>query len=193
MYTGVVEINDTDALIVVDVQNDFCPGGALAVPNGDEVVDVINRIAPLFSVVIATQDYHPPGHSSFVEQGGPWPVHCVQGSLGAEFHPALDTSRFDEVIQKGTDLATDGYSGFAGTDLADRLWARGVTRVFVAGLATDYCVRATAVEAIDNGFDTVVVTDAIRAVDVNAGDGAAAIEAMAGAGAALVAADEINS
>ena len=180
-------------LIVVDVQNDFCPGGALAVPEGDAVVDVINRIAPRFSIVLATQDFHPPGHSSFAEQGGPWPVHCVQGTPGAEFHAALDTSAFDEVIQKGTDPATDGYSGFAGTDLADRLWSRGTTRLFVAGLATDYCVRATVLEAIENGFDAVVVTDAVRAVNVQPDDGARALDEMAAAGATPMTSAEIDS
>jgi nicotinamidase/pyrazinamidase len=188
-----VEILDTDALIVVDVQNDFCPGGSLAVPHGDDVVEVINELAPLFTVVFATQDYHPPDHSSFTDQGGQWPVHCVEGTPGAEFHPDLDTSRFDEIIRKGTDVATDGYSGFAGTDLADRLWARGVDRVFVTGLATDYCVRATTLEAIENGFEAVVVTDAIRAVDVKPGDGAAATDAMESAGADLVSAEQIHS
>jgi nicotinamidase-related amidase len=188
-----VEIKDDDALIVVDVQNDFCPGGALAVPKGDAVVDVINRITPLYSIVFATQDLHPPNHSSFIGQGGPWPAHCVQGTRGAEFHPGLDTSRFDEVVQKGTDVATDGYSGFAGTNLAERLWARGAKRVFVCGLATDYCVRATVMEAIGNGFETVVVTDAIRAVDVNAGDGAKALEEIVAGGAAPITADQINS
>jgi nicotinamidase/pyrazinamidase len=188
-----VEILDTDALVVVDVQNDFCPGGALAVPHGDDVVEVINELAPLFTVVFATQDYHPPDHSSFTEQGGPWPVHCVRGTPGAEFHPNLDISRFDEVIRKGTDRETDGYSGFAGTDLADRLFARGADRIFVCGLATDYCVRATAIEAIENGFEAVVVTDAIRAVDVKPGDGAAAVEEMASAGADLVSAEQIHS
>ena len=186
-------MKDTDALVVVDVQNDFCPGGALAVTDGDAVVDVINAIAPRFAIVFATQDYHPPGHSSFAEQGGPWPVHCVQGTVGAEFHPRLDTAAFDEVIHKGTDPATDGYSGFAGTDLDDRLWSRGATRVFVAGLATDYCVRATVIEAIANGFDAVVVTDAVRAVDLQPGDGADALEEMAAAGATLVRSVEINS
>jgi len=188
-----MEITDNDALIVVDVQNDFCPGGALAVPGGDEVVEVINRIMPLFSIVFATQDYHPPNHSSFTDQGGPWPVHCVQGTAGAEFHPELDTSRFDEVIRKGTDVATDGYSGFAGTDLADRLGALDVTRVFITGLATDYCVRATAIEAIDQGFDAVVVTDAIRAVNLKPRDGEDALAEMEAAGAALITSDEINS
>jgi len=188
-----VQINDDDALVVVDVQNDFCPGGALAVPDGDAVVGVINRLMPLFSIVFATQDYHPPGHSSFVEQGGPWPVHCVQGTPGAEFHPNLDTSRFDEVFQKGTDPATDGYSGFAGTDLADRLWARGAKRVFVCGLATDYCVRATVLEAIGNGFEAVVITDAIRAVNIEPDDGAAAERDMAAGGATLITAERLNS
>jgi nicotinamidase/pyrazinamidase len=193
MYTGVVEIKDDDALLVVDVQNDFCPGGALAVPDGDAVVDVVNHLTPLFSIVVATQDFHPPDHSSFTEQGGPWPVHCVQGTKGADFHPDLDTSRFDEVIQKGTDAATDGYSGFAGTDLADRLWARGARRVFVCGLATDYCVRATALEAIANGFEVFVVTDAMRAVNLNPLDGARALDEMAAAGATPIASDRIDS
>jgi nicotinamidase-related amidase len=188
-----MKVSETDALIVVDVQNDFCPGGALAVPGGDEVVPVINKLMPLFPHVIATQDFHPPGHSSFAERGGPWPEHCVQGSRGAEFHPGLDTSAFDDVVRKGTDPATDGYSGFAGTDLADRLQGRGVERVFVAGLATDYCVRATALEAMGHGFDTVVITDAIRAVDVKPGDGQAAVEEMRAAGAALVTSDELHS
>jgi nicotinamidase/pyrazinamidase len=188
-----MDIRDSDALVVVDVQNDFCPGGALGVPDGDAVVDVINGLAPLFTAVFATQDFHPPGHSSFTEQGGPWPVHCVQGTTGAAFHPRLDTSAFDEVIRKGIDPGTDGYSGFAGTDLADRLWARGVTRMFVAGLATDYCVRATVLEAIGNGFEAVVVTDGVRAVDEQAGDGERALDELAAAGATLVTSVEINS
>jgi len=188
-----VEIEDDDALIVVDVQNDFCPGGALAVPDGDAVVGVINGITPLFSIVFATQDFHPPNHSSFKEQGGPWPAHCVQGTPGAEFHPELDVDRFDEVIQKGTDVATDGYSGFAGTNLADRLWARGAKRVFVCGLATDYCVRATVLEAIANGFEAVVITDAIRAVNVQPDDGSAALDEMLAAGATPITAEQINS
>lgn len=188
-----MKVADTDALIVVDVQNDFCPGGALAVPDGDEVVPVINDLMPRFRHVIATQDFHPRGHSSFVSEGGPWPEHCVQGTPGAEFHPALDISRADEIVQKGTDPATDGYSGFAGTDLADRLRARGIERVVVTGLATDYCVRATTVEAIEHGFDAVVLTDAVRAVDVAPGHGDEALEDMSRAGATLVTSDGLNS
>ncbi len=188
-----MKVMDTDALIVVDVQNDFCPGGSLAVPRGDEVVPVINELMLRFRHVIATQDFHPPGHSSFVDQGGPWPEHCVQGTPGADFHTALEIGRADEIVQKGTDPATDGYSGFAGTDLADRLRARGVERVVVTGLATDYCVRATTIEAIEHGFETVVLTDAIRAVDVTAGDGEEALEEMSEAGATLTSADKLNS
>jgi nicotinamidase/pyrazinamidase len=188
-----MKVSDTDALIVVDVQNDFCPGGALAVPEGDQVVPVINGLMPLFEHVLATQDFHPPGHSSFAEQGGPWPVHCVQGTPGAELHPSLDTGGLDEVVQKGIDLQTDGYSGFAGTDLADRLRRMGTNRVIVTGLATDYCVRATVIEAIEHGFEVAVVTDAIRAVDVQPGDGAKAVEEMRKSGATLVTAEQIHS
>jgi nicotinamidase/pyrazinamidase len=188
-----MDISDSDALIVVDVQNDFCAGGALAVPGGDDVVEVINWLMPAFDHVIATQDFHPSGHSSFVEQGGHWPEHCVQGTLGAEFHPGLDTDKINRVVQKGTDPATDGYSGFAGTNLADVLGSLDVTRVFVTGLATDYCVKATAVEAIENGFDVVVVTDAIAAVDGEPGDGKKAIDEMRKAGAILATSDEVNS
>lgn len=186
-------ITDTDVLLIVDVQNDFCPGGALAVPDGDAVVDVINTLMPRFGYVIATQDFHPPGHSSFVEQGGPWPVHCVQGTPGAELHPALDVDGIDEIVQKGTDPATDGYSGFAGTDLARRLHARGARRVFIAGLATDYCVRATAIEAVEHGFEAVVLTDAVRAVNVAPADGDRALGEMLDAGAATLTTDRLHS
>lgn len=188
-----MRISDTDVLLVVDVQNDFCPGGALAVPDGDVVVGVINRLMPSFARVIATQDFHPRGHSSFEEQGGPWPEHCVQGTMGAEFHPGLDTDAIDQIVQKGTDLATDGYSGFAGTDLAERLRDAGAARIFITGLATDYCVRATAIEAVANGFETVVLTDAVRAVDVRRGDGERAIAEMETAGVATTTSEQINS
>ncbi len=188
-----MKVTNTDALIVVDVQNDFCPGGALAVTDGDQVVPVINNLMPRFEHVLATQDFHPPGHSSFEEQGGPWPVHCVQGTAGAALHPDLNEGSLDEIVQKGTDLATDGYSGFAGTDLAERLRDRGIRRVFVTGLATDYCVRATAIEATEHGFDVVVLADAIRAVDVNAGDGERALAEMERSGATLLTSDGLDS
>lgn len=184
--TDQVAVDERDALIIVDPQNDFCPEGGLPVPHGDEIFGAINQVMPRFSHVLATQDWHPPEHKHFQVHGGPWPHHCLQGTWGAEFHPALDASRVQEVVQKGMDVELDGYSGFAGTDLVERLRGRGVRRVFVAGLATDYCVKATAVEAIDNGFETYVLTDVIRAVDVQPGDGDRALDSMAEAGAKLI-------
>jgi nicotinamidase/pyrazinamidase len=179
-------VTQRDALIVVDPQNDFCPGGSLAVPQGDEVFGPINRALPKFRHVFATQDWHPPEHRYFQVHGGPWPNHCHQGTRGAEFHSALDVSRIQEVIQKGTDPELDGYSGFAGTDLADRLRARNVERVFIAGLATDYCVKATAIEAVEHRFEAFVLMDAIRAVELEPGDGERALRAMAQAGVRLI-------
>jgi nicotinamidase/pyrazinamidase len=186
-----IQITDRDALIVVDPQNDFCPGGSLAVPNGDEIFPIINRSTPRFRHVLATQDWHPPEHRYFQQYGGPWPFHCLQGTKGAEFHPTLDAGRIQEVVRKGTNPGLDGYSGFAGTDLADRLRRRNVQRVFVAGLATDYCVKATAIEAVGEGFETYVLTDAIRPVELVAGDGARALEAMAGAGVRLITTEDL--
>lgn len=181
-----IAIDERDALIIVDPQNDFCPGGSLAVPHGDEIFQTINAVMPSFRHVLATQDWHPPEHKHFQVHGGPWPHHCLQGTWGAEFHPALDAGRIQEVVQKGLDVDLDGYSGFAGTDLVDRLRRRGVQRVFVAGLATDYCVKATAVEAVQHGFPTYVLTDVIRAVELQPGDGDRALAKMAEAGAQLI-------
>ena len=186
-----IRIDQHDALIVVDPQNDFCPGGTLAVLRGDEIFAAINRTMPRFRHVLATQDWHPREHRYFQVFGGPWPYHCLQGSPGAEFHPSLDASGIQEVVRKGMDPALDGYSGFAGTDLAQRLRARDVRRVFVAGLATDYCVKATAIEAIGNGFEAYVLTDAIRPVEVEPGDGDRALTAMADAGARLITSDAL--
>lgn len=153
-----------DALIIVDVQNDFCPGGALAVGEGDAVVPVINDLARQFGMVAATQDWHPRDHRSFTAQGGTWPVHCVAGTAGAELHPALDRTPIDLYIRKATTPDAEAYSGFDGTDLAEQLRQRGVERVYVAGLALDYCVDATALDARKAGFETYVVSDATRAV-----------------------------
>ncbi len=189
-----MDITETDALLVVDVQNDFCPGGALGVDGGDEVVPPINSLMPNFEHVLATQDYHPSGHSSFADQGGPWPEHCVEGTKGADLHPDLDASLIDKVIQKGMDMKTDGYSGFApGSGLSAELSRLGIQRVFVAGLTTDYCVKTTAIDAIDLGYDVVVITDAIRAVNVKPRDGEDALAEMEAAGATLATADEVNS
>ena len=153
-----------DALIIVDVQNDFCPGGALAVADGDAVVPILNRLAMHFGTVVATQDWHPAAHSSFAAQGGPWPPHCIADTPGAEFHPDLDLAAIDLVVRKAMLTGQDAYSGFDGTNLAAQLRARGVQRVFVGGLALDYCVDATARDARAAGFATAVISDATRAV-----------------------------
>jgi|SRR4051794_2181660 nicotinamidase/pyrazinamidase len=169
-----------DALIVVDVQNDFCPGGNLAVPDGDAVVGLINDLAPQFGTVIATKDSHPADHSSFTEQGGPWPVHCVEGSTGWELHPGL---RIEPAltVHKGRVRELDGYTGWTG-ELAEVLRERRVTRVVVTGLALDYCVKATALDARAAGFETVLLTDATRAVEVEPGDGKRALDELRQAG-----------
>ena len=171
--------------MIVDYQNDFNPGGALAVPEGDRIAERINQLAASdrFDLVVATRDWHPPDHGSFTEQGGIWPVHCVQGSEGAELAPALDRANIDVVIDKGQDPGTDGYSGFDGTNLAQLLRERGIDRVTVVGLATDYCVRHTAIEAAQQGFEVTVDRDAVRGVDVERGDSERALEEMRAAGA----------
>lgn len=181
-----------EALLIVDPQLDFCPGGALAVPDGDAIFPVINELMPCFRHVLATQDWHPANHSSFAAQGGPWPVHCVQGTTGASFHPALRAGGVQEVIRKGVDVATDGYSGFAGTNLAGRLRQVGARRLVVCGLATDYCVRATVLEARQQGFDVAVVTDAIAAVNLHPDDGAQALKDMRSADATLMKSEDLR-
>jgi nicotinamidase/pyrazinamidase len=175
-----------EALIVVDVQNDFCPGGALAVAGGDEVVDPINRLAREVDVVVATRDWHPPNHSSFQANGGPWPVHCVQGSPGAELRDDLDIARIEVVVDAGRAAALDGYSGFEDTPLERELRERGVQRVHVAGLALDYCVKHTALEARRLGFDVVVHRDATRAVNVQPNDDERAVAELVGAGVEVI-------
>ncbi len=171
-----------DALIVVDVQNDFCPGGALAVPDGDQVVEPINRLLSKASFTVATRDWHPPDHGSFSDQGGPWPVHCVQGTFGAQLRDDLDQTHIDVVIDKGQAADREGYSAFEDTGLVDLLRDRDTDTVHVAGLALDYCVRATALDARQAGFDVVVHLDATRAVDASPGDGERAVADLREAG-----------
>jgi nicotinamidase/pyrazinamidase len=175
----------TTALIVVDVQNDFCPGGALGVAGGDRLAPLIAEAAEAAGTLVATRDAHPADHCSFTAQGGRWPVHCVAGSAGAELHPSVAALPFDIVQDKGGDRDREQYSGFDGTSLADRLRERGVRLVVVAGIATDYCVRATALDAIREGFETTVLTDAVAAVDASAGDGARALVEIRDAGGRL--------
>ncbi len=174
------------ALVIVDYQNDFVPpDGALAVPEGDAVAERINALAASgdYDLVVATRDWHPADHGSFAEQGGTWPAHCVQSTPGAELAPALDRAPIDVVIDKGQARDTEGYSGFDATDLAALLRARGVDEVTVVGLATDYCVRHTALDALREGFAVHVDPGATRGVDRN--DAAAALDELRAAGASV--------
>jgi nicotinamidase/pyrazinamidase len=187
---------EDSALILVDVQNDFCPGGALAVDGGDQIVPIINKLIPHFSLVISTQDWHPANHISFKERGGPWPPHCVQGSRGADLHSALRTDRIAYYFRKASTPDKDDYSEFAGTDERGRsldatLKSRGVSRIYVAGLATDYCVLETVLDGLKLGYDVYAVTDAMRAVNVEPQDGENAVRKMSDNGAKLVQSDEV--
>jgi len=175
-----------EALIEVDVQNDFCPGGALAVPDGDAVVAALNQLAASFDLVIATRDWHPSDHGSFAAQGGPWPEHCVRDTPGAQLHPRLDTSAISLILDKGQTPAGDGYSGFEGTELTRVLRDHGVDTVHIGGLALDYCVRATALDARREGFSVVLHTTATRAVEAAAGDGERALAQLRDAGVRIV-------
>ncbi|MEX0959367.1 MAG: nicotinamidase [Burkholderiales bacterium] len=176
-----------DALIVVDVQNDFLPGGALGVPDGDAVVPVLNRYIEHFEEqglpVIATRDWHPENHVSFKARGGPWPPHCIAQTRGAQFGPGLKLPADARVVSKATTADEEAYSGFQGTQLAQDLREQNVKRVFVGGLATDYCVLNTVKDARKHGFDVVLLRDAIRPVEVKPGDGERAVTEMTDLGA----------
>lgn len=178
----------TDALIVVDVQKDFCPGGALPVADGDAVVPVINALVPKFAYVVYTRDWHPDHHCSFSDAPAyvdkSWPVHCVAHTDGAAFHDDLLVASAAPVINKGTTSDLEAYSGFQGTSLLRNLRDKGVERIFVCGLATDYCVKHTVLDGLRNAFAVFVIEDAVRAVDVPAGTGRAAMAEMTAAGAA---------
>jgi len=195
-------------LVLVDVQNDFLPGGALAIPRGNEVIPLANRLQPRFDLVVATQDWHPSGHGSFASTrpgrkpfevaelaGLPqvlWPDHCVQGSPGAEFAPELEMNRVEAIFRKGTDPAIDSYSGFfdnghrKSTGLGDYLKGRGARDVYLLGLATDYCVKFTALDARKLGFRTFLVQDASRGAELRPGDVVRAVQEMKDAGVTIV-------
>ncbi len=180
-----------DALLIVDPQVDFCPGGALAVPAGDRIFPAVNHASAGLPLVVASRDWHPANHCSYSAQGGIWPVHCQAETPGAQFHPALDTSTIDHVVSKGTEPAVEAYSAFDGTGLAGWLRERGVKRLLVGGLATDYCVKASVLAARREGFDVAVLEDAVGAIDVEPGDGVRALAEMVAAGAQLVQSDEL--
>lgn len=186
-----------DALLIVDVQSDFLPGGSLAVPRGDEVIAVLNGYLAAFRQaglpVLATRDWHPGEHCSFLPQGGPWPPHCVAGSVGASFAPGLQLPADAVVISKATERHHDAYSGFEGTELDRVLRQAGVGRLFTGGLATDYCVLNTVRDALRLGYQTMLLQDAIRAVDVQPGDGERAIAQMLEQGATAVTLEQIRA
>jgi nicotinamidase/pyrazinamidase len=180
-----------DALILVDVQNDFCPGGALAVTEGDQIVAVLNGLIAEFDwaglPVIATRDWHPERTTHFNTQGGVWPPHCIQDTKGAEFHADLALGESAVIVSKGAEAVADSYSGFDGVDargfrLADLLRQRGVKRLLVGGLATDYCVKQTALDGVREGFEVVVLEDAVRGVNLKPDDARQALEDMKRAG-----------
>jgi len=184
-----------DALLLVDVQNDFLPGGSLAVPSGDETIPALNRYIELFRrnalPIYASRDWHPADHCSFRSEGGIWPPHCIAGSAGAAFSPELSLPSAAVVISKAVHRDTDAYSGFEGTDLEQRLRREGVTRLFIGGLATDYCVLNTVKDALSQGFDVLLLLDGIRAVNLKPDDGRRAIEEMTSLGARPVNWEEI--
>jgi len=201
-------------LILVDIQNDFCPGGALAVKKGDDVVAVANGLMDSFDLVIATQDWHPANHKSFASQHEStnagdlfdlnglaqvaWPDHCIQGSTGAEFHKELNMDSVEKVFQKGTDVEIDSYSGFfdngrrSSTGLDQFLTDQNAQQVYVMGLATDYCVKFTALDAVDLGFETYLILDGCRGVELQGGDIDAAIKEMKEAGVIITCHEEVR-
>lgn len=185
------------ALILVDIQNDFLPGGALAVSKGDEVIPIANRLIPHFSQLIVTQDWHPPGHVSFATAGGSWPNHCIQGSRGAELSDRLKLPEGVHRFYKGSDPLVDSYSAFFDNDhlhstgLAESLREWGVDQLYLMGLTTEYCVKYSALDALALGFKTVVIVDGCRAVDLNPGDGERALKELQAKGALLSTADAV--
>jgi nicotinamidase/pyrazinamidase len=186
-----------DALLIVDVQADFLPGGALAVSGGDTIIEPLNRCLTQFHrrrlPIIASRDHHPLNHCSFREQGGPWPPHCVIGTSGAAFAAGLALPDDALVVSKATAPETDAYSAFQHTGLAALLRIRHCRRLFIGGLATDYCVQATVLDALREGFEVVVLADAICAVNAQPGDGARAVANMAAAGARIANSDKVLS
>ncbi len=179
-----------DAFVLVDAQVDFFPGGALPVPGGDAILPAVNAALAAAArcgvEVVASRDWHPPDHGSFTTRGGPWPPHCVRGTAGAELHPALALPPVFTMVHKATDPDRDAYSAFEGTGLAGRLRSGGLRRLLVGGLALDYCVKATCLDAVREGFSVALLLPATRAVEVEAGDGRRALEELAAAGVRLL-------
>jgi nicotinamidase/pyrazinamidase len=175
------------ALLIIDFQNDFTAGGALAVPDGDAIAPRVKELIDSggFDLVVATRDWHPADHASFAEQGGPWPPHCVQGTPGAELHDSVERDKVDVVVDAGYEPGLEGYSGFEETELADVLHRNDIDEVTVVGLATDYCVRHTALDALREGFRVTIDRAGVRGIDVEEGDSERALEELRGAGATI--------
>lgn len=194
--TEQIALDKGDALIVIDVQNDFLAGGRLAVPEGDQVIPVINRYIDRFIQrqlpVFATRDWHPENHGSFIQQGGPWPAHCIAGSPGAEFARNLHLPAAALVFSTGIEVEKDGYSGFENPDLNKQLQKLGISRLFIGGLATDYCVLNTVCDALDLHYKVFLLADAVRAVNVYSQDGEQAINKMVLKGAVPITLDRIQ-
>lgn len=180
-------LNKNDALLLVDIQNDFLPGGSLAIPAADRILPIVNQYLRIFSkhnrLVIATRDWHPENHCSFEQFGGIWPPHCVAGSYGAAFPSTLELPPNLQIVSKASAQNQDAYSGFEDSNLKNNLLEKNIKRLFVCGLATDYCVLNTVVDGIKNGFETVVLVDAIRPVNLHPGDGTKAQQSMLSHGA----------
>jgi nicotinamidase/pyrazinamidase len=183
------------ALIAVDIQRDFCPGGALPVTDGDKIIPAVNELVRAFEKmglpVFFTRDWHPKNHMSFKAYGGPWPPHCVQNTRGASFHPSLVIPKGAEVISKGTLQDEDAYSGFQGTELGPELRDLRVGRIYVAGLATDYCVKTTVLDGAAKGFETFVLTDCVKGVNLKKTDSATALRAMLSQGVKETTSDRV--
>jgi nicotinamidase/pyrazinamidase len=195
LFQGGIPMNK--ALIVVSVQNDFCPGGSLAVTDGDQVIPVINGLIPQFEVVVYTRDWHPEKHISFATTprftDKSWPVHCVANTHGADFHPALSFNLNAVIIDQGTEADTEAYSGFQGTNLAKNLHKFGINTLFITGLATDYCIKATALDAVKEGFKVYLISDAVKGVDNPPGTVAGALAEMKQAGVVMITSVEVGS
>lgn len=193
--SAALHLQQGDLLLVTDVQNDFLPGGSLAVPDGAAVVPVLNRYIDAFVAaglpVYATRDWHPPRHCSFREQGGPWPVHCVVDTPGAAFAPGLVLPPGAPIISKATEAGREAYSSFEGTPLDSRLRRAGIRRLFIGGLATDYCILNSVRDALRLGYEVFVLTDAVRAVNVDPGDGERALAEMTRLGAQCITFEEL--
>jgi nicotinamidase/pyrazinamidase len=183
------------ALVIVDIQRDFCPGGALPVAHGDEVIAAVNELVRAFErselPIFFTRDWHPKNHVSFKARGGPWPPHCVQNTPGASFHPSLAIPPMARVVDKGTLQAEDAYSGFQGTELARSLRDLGVGQIYVAGLATDYCVKNTVIDGVANSFETYVIADCVKGVNLQPTDSATAMKVMLSKGAKKTTSDRL--